>query len=313
MKSIKILLALMLIFALTLVGCPGCIGVPGFLSKNSFDIELFTPDQTKTAIIVPLFGEVSEKWAVDVEKALKNPRCSLVVLWIESPGGSVSKTMLLTNKLKVYQEKYNKPIYVYSEKILASGAYWVAAMFEKIIISPAGYTGSIGVYMVRTDYSSLHEMLGLKFHYIASDSTKVMGNNATPMKDWEREYWQWTINNIHIKFMDHIWSYRSTQLMKSYQHRNQRFITTRQDTLLAKVQFRQIANGIVYNSEYAIFMGLIDNVLYFDKFVEFLQEKGFIVMTTEEKVITDFYLFNTKKLKENLAQKTWDHLQVGQE
>ncbi|KKK59775.1 hypothetical protein LCGC14_3031000, partial [marine sediment metagenome] len=306
---IKFLSALMII--LMLAGCSGCM-LP-MIGKQKVNLSLsplFTPKPAKTAVIVQLFGEVSEEWTVDVEKALQNPRCSLVVLWIESPGGSVTETKLLTHKLKVLQRKYNKPIYVYSERILASGAYWVASAFEKIVISPAGYAGSIGVYMIREDYSGLYDMLGLKYHYIASDSTKVMGNNATPMKDWERGYWQWTINNIHIKFLNHIWSYRSAQLIESYQHRNQRFITTRQDTLLAKVQFRQIANGTLYNSKYAISMGLIDSVLYFDKFVKFLQEEGFIVMTTEEKMITDFYPFNAKKLEENRAQKTWDHLQV---
>ena len=305
---IKILLALMLIMVFS--GCPGCISIPG-LSGNSFDVikaELSIPIQPKTAIIIPLFGEVSEKWAVDVEKALRNSRCSLVVLWIESPGGGVTETKILTHKLQALQEKYNKQIYVYSERILASGAYWVASTFNKIIISPAGHTGSIGVYMVRVDYSGLYDMLGLKYHYIASDSTKVMGNNSTPMKDWERGYWQWVIDLTHRAFMNHVWVHRSTQLINSYKFRNWAAVKTAQDTLQVANQFRQIANGLLYNAEYAMSFGLIDGVMYFDDFVGALREDGYEVITIKGKVIDDFYPSNDETKTE---QKALNYLQAG--
>lgn len=314
MKLIRILLILMLIGVFS--GCSGCVNIPGLFSGNSFDVihaELSAPVLTKTAIIVPLFGEVSEKWAVDVEKALKNPQCSLVVLWIESSGGSVIETKILTHKLQAYQKKYKKLIYIYSERILASGAYWVASTFDKIIISPAGYTGSIGVYMVRTDYSGLYDMLGLKYHYIVSDSTKVMGNNSTPMKDWERDYWQWRIAEVHTAFMNHIWAHRSTHLINSYKFRNRMIVKTYQDTLLVWYQFRQIANGLLYTDEYAMSFGLIDGVMYFDDFVAALQEDGYIVITIKGKVIDNFYPFNNKdNLKKKQEQEVWDHLQVDQ-
>ncbi|KKK49439.1 hypothetical protein LCGC14_3135070, partial [marine sediment metagenome] len=231
------------------------------------------------------------------EKALQNPRCSLVVLWIESPGGSVTETKLLTHKLKVLQKKYGKQIYVYSERILASGAYWVASAFEKIIISPAGRAGSIGVYMVREDYSDLYDMLGLKYHYIASDSTKVMGNPSDSMKDWERDYWQWSINLTHAAFMQHVWKYRAPQLIAAYKLRNMKNVITKQDTLMVAMQFRQIANGILYNSKYIITTGLIDGVMYFDEFIKTLQFDGFTVVTIDGKIITEFYPSKDKKDK----------------
>ena len=292
---IKILLVVITILALT--GCNGCISVPWISNHKagSLSAELSIPVQSKTAIIVPLSGVVSGNWAIDVENALKNPQCALVVLWIESPGGGVTETLLLTHKLKVFQKKYNKSIYVYSERILASGAYWVASTFEKIVISPAGHAGSIGVYMVRADYSDLYDMLGLKYHYIASDSTKVMGNNATPMKDWERDYWQWAISSIHNVFMNHVWTYRSTQLINAYKFRNLVGVKTRQDTLSAANQFRQIANGSLYNAKYSVLAGLVDEVMYFDEFMEVLQSNGYITMTIKGKVIDDFYPFSNNK------------------
>ena len=312
MKWIRILLIFTTIFLL----CPGCIGIPGILKHkaDSLNVELCVLKPIKkAAIIVPLFGVVSEKWAIDVEKALQNPQCSLVVLWIESPGGSVTETKLLTHKLIVFQKKYNKPVYVYSEKILASGAYWVASTFEKIIISPAGYAGSIGVYMERPDYSELYDKLGLKYYYIVSDSTKVMGNSAIPMKDWEREHWQWTINSAHIAFMSHIWTYRLTQLIDAYKFRNKMDVKTYQDTLLVASQFKQIANGILYSPKYALLAGLVDNVMYFDEFMRILQSSGFTTITIDGKVITEFYPSSDKENSEKkLKQEVWNHLQAKQ-
>lgn len=309
MKLIKILFILMI---LMLVGCTGISRVSTTNSGDTLNTEsriLNIPKLSKTAIIVPLFGEVSEKWSVNVEKVLQDSQYNLIVLWIESPGGGVTETILLTHKLKVLQKKYNKQIYVYSERILASGAYWVAAEFEKIIVSPAGYTGSIGVYMMRADFSGLYDMLGLKYHYIASDSTKVMGNPATPMEDWEHTYWQGIINEIHAIFMNHIWAHRSTQLINAYELRNSVRVKTVYDTLLVMHQFRAIASGILYDSKRALLAGLVDSVLFFDEFIEALQLDGFKVVTAKGKVIDTFYPFDNKK-KKMRQEVWWDHLQV---
>jgi len=285
MKLIIFLFLITLI--LTLVGCSGNIPAISKYIQASLNAEALHPP--KTAVIVPLFGTVSESWASEVEKALQNSDNDLVVLWIESPGGSVITTKLLTHKLKVFQTKYNKPIYVYSEKVLASGAYWVAAAFEKIILSPTGGAGSIGVYTIRADYSKLYDSSGIKHNFIASDSTKIMGHILNPMKDWERKYIQRRINAAHIAFMKHIWDYRSSQLIDAYKIRNLRDVITRQDTILVMYQFRQISNGIFYGANTASSAGLIDGIMYFDEFVEFLKLDGYKAVTIDGKIIVDFY------------------------
>jgi len=311
MKLIKILLMALIIFMVF----PACIRGPRIskykaASLNAEEHALHPP---KTAVVVPLFGEVSEKWVVDAEKALQNPKYDLVVLWIESPGGSVTETKIITHKLKVFQKKYNKPIYIYSERILASGAYWVASSFDKIIISPAGHAGSIGVYMVRADFSGLYNMIGLKYHYIASDSTKVMGNSASPMENWEREIWQSSIYVAHAEFMVHVWNFRVTQIIKAYELRHIRNVVTRQDTIMVANQFRQIANGSLYNAKYSIFAGLVDNVMYFDELIKQLQLNGYATVTADGKTITEFYPFKGKDdVKEKIKQKIWDRLQAEQ-
>ncbi|KKM97325.1 hypothetical protein LCGC14_1169130, partial [marine sediment metagenome] len=82
-------------------------------------------------------------WAIDVEKALQNSRCSLVVLWIESPGGSVTETILLTHKLKVFQKKYNKEIFVTPTQVKSE----IKALLEFLQEKKLKYILEIGTYM----------------------------------------------------------------------------------------------------------------------------------------------------------------------
>jgi len=265
----------------------------------------------KTAVVVPLFGEVSESWANNVEKALKDPQNDLVVLWIESPGGGVMETKILTHKIQAYQKTYNKPIYVYSERILASGAYWVAATFDKIIVSPASYSGSIGVYLERDDVSDYYLKQGVKINFIASDSTKVIGNPAIPMKNWERVHWQKEIKQAFLNFMAHVWYYRQNKLILAYDIRNGKLTNTYKDTVSAATQFRFIANGLVYDAQHSLAYGLVDQIMYFDEFVKSLQSKGYKVVTLKGTEILDFYPIDSAQVhQKQLSLKIWDKLRV---
>lgn len=311
-KTFTIICAL--IFMLT--GCQGCF-LPGIgqqkVGPNFTELNKVKP--VKTAVIVPLWGTVSEEWAIDVEKALKNPKNDLIVLKIESPGGSVSETILLLRKISFYQKKYNKQICIYSEKLLASGAYWVASTFKPVIMSPIGYAGSIGVYIERTDYSERLKKLGIRIYLIASDSTKISGHSSVPMNEKTLKNLQKSVNNTHRLFMQYIWHYRAPQLISAYKTRNWPFgkVKTFQDTILVQQQFRQIANGSVYPAQEALKYGLVDGVVFFDTFIKNLQMKGYTTVLLNGQLIKDFYPMTehewiekqkvTKYIKERLQVK----------
>jgi len=274
----------------------GCIVPKLSTNIDSTMVEISEPTKLpKTAVVVKFSGIISEDWATDFEKAISNSKYNLVVLWIESPGGGLATTKLLSHKLEFYQKKYNKPVYIYSERVLTSGAYWIASAFDSIYISPVGYTGSIGVYMLRIDAREYYKKWGVTLHYIASDSTKIMGNDASEMKDWERKYWQWRIDVAHVNFMSHVWNHRKEQLCTSYKMLKLRNVSTMKDTIMVADHFRQIANGLSYDAKLAYILGLIDGYMYFDEFVAMLQDRGFVVETVKGEVIEDFYPAVVKK------------------
>jgi len=294
---------LIVILYLTIaIGCTGCFST---FTGNDATVTSVVAEKstTKVAVIVKFSGIVSEEWAIAFEKAISDPKYDLVVLWIESPGGGLTTTKILAHKLETYKKKYNKTIFVYSERLLASGAYWIASSVDKIFISPAGRAGSIGVYMVRVDASEFYRKWGIKFHYIASDSTKVMGNDASKMAEWERKYWQASINRAHHDFMLQVWKHRKVQLRNSCHNLLSLYgvdtvkIT---DSVVFYDYFRYIANGLPYSAEEALFLGLIDGHMYFDRFVTMLYDYGYVVVTFEGKIIDngDFYPMVKEKKKE---------------
>ena len=291
--TIRILLMFMAIFIL----CPGCIsisGIPGS-KANSLNAELYIPKPTKTAVVVPLFGEVSENWVIDIEKALQNPRCSLVVLWIESPGGTVANTKLLTHRIQVLKKQYNINIAVYSKRLLTSGAYWFASVANSIILSPVAITGSIGVYISRYDMTKLDSLWGIQWYFIRSGNLKTMGNPHLEPTQMEFMIWAQFVQKAYRDFLDVIWTSRTDALFDGYIHTYCVADSTPPDSLTVKTYLIQLADGRIYSAEDAFMYGLVDDVMYFDEFINALQLDRYIVVTIEGKVINDFYPFSSKE------------------
>jgi signal peptide peptidase SppA len=95
-----------------------------------------------------LFTQVSgassyELLAKDFTAALENPEVQAIVLNIDSPGGEVNGCAELADM--VYEARGTKPVIAYASGDAASGAYWIAAAADEIVVSKTSALGSIGV------------------------------------------------------------------------------------------------------------------------------------------------------------------------
>lgn len=90
----------------------------------------FTPDN-----IIPL-----------IEQAQNDSNVNAVVLYLNSPGGSVTASERIRRALETFQKHSLKPLIVSMNGTAASGAYWIASQAEKIYATPTTITGSIGVF-----------------------------------------------------------------------------------------------------------------------------------------------------------------------
>ena len=100
-----------------------------------------------------------------------------ILLYVDSPGGTVYESEELYLKLKEYKEETGRPIWDYMAHYAASGGYMISMAADKIYANPNTTTGSIGVIMSGFDMTGLYEKLGIRYFSITSgeykDSSKM--------------------------------------------------------------------------------------------------------------------------------------------
>lgn len=95
-----------------------------------------------------LFTQVSgassyELLAKDFTQAVENPDVKAIILNIDSPGGEVNGCAEFADM--IHEARGVKPVVAYASGDAASGAYWIAAAADEIVVSKTSALGSIGV------------------------------------------------------------------------------------------------------------------------------------------------------------------------
>jgi signal peptide peptidase SppA len=249
------------------------------------------------AVVIKLDGPVSEKWVTVSRPFFEDTTLNALILWIESPGGTVTDTKIVAHELEFLKTKHHKHLFIYTEQLLASGAYWVSCVANEIIAAPSAEVGSIGVYVVRIDAQRYYESMGIKIYYIASDSNKILGNDASELTASERAHWEKIIQDLHYQFMSFVWNHRAQVLINAYIYRaglgtktqwTEEELTNVQTQ--TQLEFRAIADGSVYDNEHAYLYGLIDRYMYFDELVQLLNSLHYTVYNVSGYKIVDFYV-----------------------
>ena len=79
------------------------------------------------------------------EGSFKNNRVKGILLYINTPGGTVTDADDIFHALSEYKKKYSVPIYAYVDGLCASGGMYVALAADKIFANNVSLIGSIGV------------------------------------------------------------------------------------------------------------------------------------------------------------------------
>jgi signal peptide peptidase SppA len=139
----------------------------------------------------------------NIAAALADSSVNKIILYIDSPGGTVDGTQELAQF--IFENRGNKPIYAYTDGMIASAAYWIASATDKIYISgDTNIIGSIGVIATHTDYSEMDKQMGIKVTEIVSGKYKNMGSSNKPLADDARDYIQGQIDSVYSAFVDDV-------------------------------------------------------------------------------------------------------------
>lgn len=116
--------------------------------------------------------------AKDFRTAMDSPKVKGILLNIDSPGGQVNGTNEFADH--VYEARQVKPVWTYSNALLASAAYWIGSAAERLVIDATTEVGSIGVARICYDWRKADEEMGLReIVIVSSASPKKMPDPAT--------------------------------------------------------------------------------------------------------------------------------------
>lgn len=132
----------------------------------------------------------------NIEAAAKDAQVRAIVLYVNSPGGSVFASDEIFNALK----RSGKPVVAYMAEIAASGGYYVSMAANRVYAHPDTLTGSIGVISQFTNIEELFEKLGVKVTTITSGANKDFGSQTRPFTDEDRRLWQTVIDETYDNF-----------------------------------------------------------------------------------------------------------------
>ncbi|MBQ8562886.1 MAG: signal peptide peptidase SppA [Firmicutes bacterium] len=162
-----------------------------------------------------------------------------MVLYVNTPGGSVYASDELYLKIREYQKETGRPVYSAMQSQATSGGYYISASCDKILANRNCWTGSIGVTMgTFMDVSGLLENLGIRTETITAGSNKAMGSGMEPMTDEQREIFQSLVDEAYEQFVGLVAEGRDMELD----------------------EVKRLADGRIYTAKQALENGLIDGI-----------------------------------------------------
>ena len=183
--------------------------------------------------------DYSQEWTLEqLDEACYDVNNKGLILFINTPGGTVYETDEVYLKLLEYQET-GKPYYVAMGSQATSGGYYMAAPADKIFANRNCWTGSIGVTMgTFYDISGLLDKYGIKTETITSGENKAMGSSVEPMTKEQKAIFQSLVDEAYDQFVG--------------------IVADGRDMSVKEV--KKLADGRIYTAQQALDNGLIDQI-----------------------------------------------------
>lgn len=144
--------------------------------------------------------------AMDFRIALDDPSIRAILLHLDTPGGEVNGCAELAQL--VYASRGVKPIVAMVSDGAASAGYWIAAAADTIVVTPAAYVGSIGVYFEIVDATGWEESIGVRrFRIVSSQSPNKVPD---PANDAGRQVLQREADQFADAFLQAVAQFRGT-------------------------------------------------------------------------------------------------------
>lgn len=247
----RIILMVMLVLLLAFSGVLNLVLIAGSLSGGAAGVQqqTITGGGSDRIAVVPLRGIIDTSTSfqfdrfMDMAEADKNVKA--VVIEIDSPGGTVTASDEIYNRIRSFKSKKPIPVVVSMGSLATSGGYYAACGADHVFAQPTTFTGNIGVLMPRYNFSKLMEKYGVEETTIVSTGAKFKnaGSSFRPESPEEIQYMQELADSAFTQFKSVVTQGRSSKL---------------------KANMEDVSSGKVFTANTALNMGLIDQVGYLE-------------------------------------------------
>ena len=245
---LKVLLIVVLVFVLIIYLMGSCVANIGKAFNQAMDTAGMVDSATDVTIDENGYSAgYNHNYILNsIDDMSKDDYNKGIILYLNTPGGSVYASDELYFAIKDYQEKTKRPVYSAMQSMAASGGYYISAPCDKIYANRNCFTGSIGVTMGEMyDLTGLMEKLGIKSEAITSGRNKAMGSETQPMTEEQRAIFQGLVDEAYEQFTEIVAEGRNMDINK----------------------VKELADGRIYTAKQAKENGLIDEVGTYDECV----------------------------------------------
>ncbi len=178
-----------------------------------------------------------------LRRAEDDPKVKVVILKIDSPGGSVTASDILFNEISSFKARTGAKIVAAMMGVAASGAYYVSLAADYIIAHPTTITGSVGVIFLQPKVIGLMDKLGVGVEVNKSGINKDMGMPYRSATAEEKKILQSMTDRLGTRFVD-----------LAAKNRN-----------LNPAAAAKIAKARIYLANEALELGMVDEIGYLDQ------------------------------------------------
>lgn len=207
--------------------------------------SISAPNLAKIYLQGPIID--SEGIANQIDKIIDTPSIKGVLLIINSPGGSVSASVEISDMIAELKQKM--PVITYVQGVMASGSYYAGMYADKIYANRGALIGSIGVIFNGFNISELANKLGIQEQAIAAGEYKEIGTFTRKWTPEEKTFLKDLIDEEYNMFVSDVADARGLDVKAS----------------------KEYANGKVFTAKKALKLGLIDTIGTQNQAIEMLK------------------------------------------
>ena len=172
-----------------------------------------------------------------INKARDDENVKGIVLRVNSPGGDVYASTMITNALEEFQST-GRPVITSMGDVAASGGVWVTTTSEEIWAENTTLTGSIGVYGVYPDLSPLAKWAGINYDGISMTKAGEIYDVRRGMNEEINKQFREGIENFYKDFVTKVANNREMDFL----------------------EVLKIAGGRIWRGDKALELGLVDKL-----------------------------------------------------